>query len=248
MQEHRNQRAVIDVFSSYVHSCSSCRFWLTTKSKAAPLLLLLSFCDNVVIWSVPKRPWKKGVLESSSWVLLCSPTWENANKTLQICTRSYFLHIWLITTAFTSKKPTRTAACLRVFRYFWPINALFTQKPISNSCRMISAACLRVALSFYNTPSNWLWTLSEYTQQNIRLPPNGLDPCWGGPKALYSNKSLFLVASKTPTWGWWDSAALRLQLTLPAAMETLSCLTQWRKRRPYKSSHVQVVQSLHQAL
>lgn len=57
----------------------------------------------------------------------------------------------------------------------------------------------------------------------------------------YGNKSLFLVASKNWMSDWWDSVVSALQLTLPTAMETLSFLKQWRKCRPCKFSHVQVL-------
>lgn len=68
-------------------------------------------------------------------------------------------------------------------------------------------------LFFWNTPSNWLWTLSDTHNrtdgflQMARLHAEaGYVGCEGGPKALYGNKSLFLVSSKTPTCGWWDYA------------------------------------------
>lgn len=44
----------------------------------------------------------------------------------------------------------------------------------------------------------------------------------GGTKSPSLQQKPFLVVSKTPTCGWWDSTVLRLQLTPPTAMERVS--------------------------
>lgn len=138
----------------------------------------------------------------------------------------------------SSKGLTLNGHCVACVLMFWSINALFTEKPIRNSCRMISAVSFRVTHFFLKHAVKITLNAIWHTQQNQWFPPNSLAPCWGEPKALYSNKSRFLVASKTLTYGWWDSTMFRLQLTLPTAMEILSWLKQWRKCRPYKFSHV----------
>lgn len=106
----------------------------------------------------------------------------------------------------------RWLACVETF---CSINALFTEKPISNSCRMISAVSSRVAHSFSETLrqtdfEHYLTHTTEPTASSkwlgSMLGGAGGEGCKGGPKALYCNKSLFLVSSKTPTCGWWDSA------------------------------------------
>lgn len=130
----------------------------------------------------------------------------------------------------SSQNLTLSGHWLACVQTFWSINALFTEKPISNSCRMISAVRFFLKQSVKLT-LNTIW----HTQQNRRLPPNGLAPCWAGPKAFYSNKSLFLVASKTLMCGWWDSTCIQAAVD-PSNRHGNIELTQWRKSRLYKCS------------
>lgn len=88
-------------------------------------------------------------------------TWQKAPQGVN-------LHLWLLPKhlsnyriSCSSQNLTLSGHQLACVQTFWSINALFTEKPISNSCRMISAVSFRVTHSFWNTLSNWLWTLSD---------------------------------------------------------------------------------------
>lgn len=81
----------------------------------------------------------------------------------------------------------------------------------------------------------------EMSSSSFSEPSGGTGEGSGVTGGSYSNKSLFLVASKNWMCNWWNSVVSVLQLTLPTAMETLSFLKQWRKCRPCKFSHVQVL-------
>lgn len=102
-------------------------------------------------------------------------------------------------------------ACVQTF---CSLKALFTEKPISNSCRVISAQSFGAGglaeggglhTAFCNTLSNWLWTRSDINNRTDGFLQNGSGPfsTWGGRTGgrgrLLATKEFFLWRPRAPT-------------------------------------------------
>lgn len=109
-------------------------------------------------------------------------------------------------------------ACVQTF---CSLKALFTEKPISNSCRVISAQSIGVGgwgalhTAFCNTLSNWLWTRSDINNRTDGFLQNGSGPfsTWGdgpgGGGVYLQQKSFSCCVQELQCWDWWDCAAVR---------------------------------------
>ena len=130
----------------------------------------------------------------------------------------------------SSQNLTLSGRWLACVETFCSINALFTEKPISNSCRMISASSSRVTHSFSETLrqtdfEHYLTHTTEPTASSKWLGSMLRRGMWGAKgdqKPFTATKAFFLyhprprrAAGGTPLTFW-------LQLTLPTGMEILS--------------------------
>lgn len=140
-----------------------------------------------------------------------------------ICIHSYnkqHLSNYRINCSF--KNLTLSGQWLACVQTFWSINALFTEKPISNSCRMISAVSFRVTHSFWNSLSNWLWTLSDTHNRTDGFLQMAWLHAGGDQKPFISTKAFFLLCPRPRHAAGGTPHVFKLQLTLPTAMEILS--------------------------
>lgn len=95
--------------------------------------------------------------------LTCAKNCELASTRCRICIHN-FLHLSNYRMSCSFQRLTLSGHRLACVQTFWSIKALFTEKPISNSCRMISAVSFRVTHSFWSTQTDFERNLTHTTK------------------------------------------------------------------------------------